>query len=57
MIVGVAMRTVEPQQLHFDVRDAVVFQVVDSIDGDSARRLGRPHARGGATVVEVEHRV
>lgn len=46
MIVGVAMRTVEPQQLHFDVRDAVVFQVVDSIDGDSARGDWGGHMRG-----------
>jgi len=37
MIVGVAMRTVDPQMLHFDVRDAVAFQVVDTPDGDSAR--------------------
>jgi lipopolysaccharide transport system ATP-binding protein len=37
MIVGVAMRTLEPQGLHFDERDAVAFQVIDSLDGDSAR--------------------
>jgi lipopolysaccharide transport system ATP-binding protein len=37
MIVGVAMRTLDPQGLHFDERDAVAFQVIDSLDGDSAR--------------------
>lgn len=37
IIVRAAMRTVEPQKLHFDARDAVAFQVIDSLDGNSAR--------------------
>lgn len=37
MIVGVAMRTIDPQMLHFDTRDAVAFQVIDTTQGDSAR--------------------
>lgn len=37
MIIGAAVRTEEPQILHFYERDAVAFQVIDSIDGDSAR--------------------
>ncbi len=37
MIVGPAMRTEEPRILHFYERDAVAFQVVDSLEGDSAR--------------------
>jgi lipopolysaccharide transport system ATP-binding protein len=37
MIIGPAMRTEEPKILHFYERDAVAFQVVDSLDGDSAR--------------------
>jgi len=37
MVVGVAMRTLDPQRLHFDERDVVAFQVIDSLDGNSAR--------------------
>jgi len=37
MIIGPAVRTEEPKILHFYERDAVAFQVVDSLDGDSAR--------------------
>ena len=37
MIARAAMRSIEPQKLHFDARDAVAFQVMDSLDGDSAR--------------------
>jgi lipopolysaccharide transport system ATP-binding protein len=37
LIVGAAVSTLEPVIVHFYERDAVAFQVVDSIDGDSAR--------------------
>jgi lipopolysaccharide transport system ATP-binding protein len=37
MIVGVAITTPEPEVIHFFERDAVAFQVIDSLDGDSAR--------------------
>ncbi len=37
MIVGAAMRTEEPFTLHFYERDAVAFQVIDSLDGNTAR--------------------
>lgn len=37
MIVGVALSTFDPTVIHFFERDAVAFQVVDSLDGDSAR--------------------
>jgi lipopolysaccharide transport system ATP-binding protein len=37
MIIGAAMRTVEPDTLHFYERDAVAFQVIDCPDGDTAR--------------------
>jgi lipopolysaccharide transport system ATP-binding protein len=37
MIIAPAMRTEQPKILHFYERDAVAFQVVDSLDGDSAR--------------------
>jgi lipopolysaccharide transport system ATP-binding protein len=37
MFVAVAMSTMEPQTLHYLERDAVAFQVIDSMDGDSAR--------------------
>jgi lipopolysaccharide transport system ATP-binding protein len=37
MIIGAAVRTEEPHLLHFFERDAVAFQVIDSLDGDSAR--------------------
>lgn len=37
MVVGPAMRTVEPHTLHFYVPEAVAFQVIDSLDGDTAR--------------------
>jgi lipopolysaccharide transport system ATP-binding protein len=36
-IVGAALSTHVPLQIHFQARDAVAFRVVDSIDGDSAR--------------------
>jgi lipopolysaccharide transport system ATP-binding protein len=35
--VGPTMMTIEPIITHFQERDAVAFQVVDSHDGDSAR--------------------
>jgi lipopolysaccharide transport system ATP-binding protein len=37
VFMGPAMRTKEPMTRHFHVRDAIAFQVVDSLDGDSAR--------------------
>jgi lipopolysaccharide transport system ATP-binding protein len=37
MIIGAAVRTEEPHILHFYERDAVAFQVIDSVDGNSAR--------------------
>jgi lipopolysaccharide transport system ATP-binding protein len=37
MIIGAGLRTVEPHLLHCWERDAVAFQVIDSLDGDSAR--------------------
>ena len=37
LIVGAAISTVSPLKVHFYERDAVAFQVVDSLDGDSAR--------------------
>ena len=36
-IVHVAVSTVDPVDVHFYERDAVAFQVVDSMDGDSSR--------------------
>jgi lipopolysaccharide transport system ATP-binding protein len=37
LIVGVAVSTYDPFTVHFYARDAVAFQVVDSLDGNSAR--------------------
>jgi len=37
LIVGAAISTLDPAVVHFFERDAVAFQVVDSLDGDSAR--------------------
>jgi lipopolysaccharide transport system ATP-binding protein len=37
MIVAVAMNTLEPLTLHYLEREAVAFQVIDSLDGDSVR--------------------
>lgn len=37
MIVGAAISTMDPVKVHFYERDAVAFQIVDSLDGDSAR--------------------
>jgi len=37
VIVGVAVSTFDPVVIHFFERDVVAFQVVDSLDGDSAR--------------------
>ena len=36
-IVSPAVSTMDPVQVHFFERDAVAFQVVDTMDGDSAR--------------------
>ncbi len=37
MIIGVAVSTMDPVRVHFYEPDAVAFQVVDSLEGDSAR--------------------
>jgi lipopolysaccharide transport system ATP-binding protein len=37
LFMGPAMRTKEPMIRHFNVREAIAFQVIDSLDGDSAR--------------------
>ncbi len=37
LIVGVAISTASPVTVHFYERDAVAFQTIDSLDGDSAR--------------------
>ncbi|MBA2527497.1 MAG: ABC transporter ATP-binding protein [Pyrinomonadaceae bacterium] len=37
LIVGLAVSTMNPITIHFYERDAVAFQVIDSLDGDSAR--------------------
>ena len=37
MIVAVAMNTLEPARQHYFERDALAFQVIDSLDGDSVR--------------------
>ncbi len=37
LIVGAAISTMDPVTVHFYERDAVAFQVIDSLDGDSAR--------------------
>jgi len=37
MFVGAAMRTLDPEVRRFHEHDAVAFQVIDSIEGDSAR--------------------
>ena len=37
MIVNAAVSTMNPVTVHFSQRDAVAFQVIDSLDGDSAR--------------------
>ena len=37
MIVRASISTMDPFEIHLDERDAVAFEVVDSLDGDSAR--------------------
>ena len=37
LIVGAAVSTYEPFVIHFWERDVVAFQIIDSLDGDSAR--------------------
>ncbi|MBI3650479.1 MAG: ABC transporter ATP-binding protein [Acidobacteria bacterium] len=37
MIVGAAISTMDPVTIHFHEQDAVAFQVVDSLDGNSSR--------------------
>ena len=37
MIVGAAISTMDPVMVHFFERDAVAFEITDSLDGDSAR--------------------
>lgn len=38
LFVGAAVSTMDPVVVHFYERDAVAFQIIDSMDGDSARR-------------------
>ncbi len=37
LFVGAAVSTMDPVAVHFYERDAVAFQIIDSMDGDSAR--------------------
>jgi lipopolysaccharide transport system ATP-binding protein len=37
LFVGAAISTMDPVVVHFYERDAVAFQIIDSMDGDSAR--------------------
>lgn len=37
LVIGVAVSTMDPIVVHFYEADAVAFQVIDSLDGDSAR--------------------
>ena len=37
LFVGAAISTMDPVAVHFYERDAVAFQIIDSMDGDSAR--------------------
>jgi lipopolysaccharide transport system ATP-binding protein len=37
MIVGSAITTPDPEIIHFFEREAVAFEVIDSLDGDSVR--------------------
>jgi len=37
LIVGAAVATMDPVRVHFYERDGIAFQVIDSLDGDSAR--------------------
>ena len=37
LIIGAAVSTMDPVRVHFFERDIVAFQVIDSLDGDSAR--------------------
>lgn len=37
LLVGAAVSTMDPVRVHFFERDAVAFQVIDSLDGNSAR--------------------
>ncbi|HSB29504.1 MAG TPA: ABC transporter ATP-binding protein [Pyrinomonadaceae bacterium] len=37
LIVGAAISTMDPVRVHFFERDIVAFQIVDTLDGDSAR--------------------
>jgi lipopolysaccharide transport system ATP-binding protein len=46
LFVGAAIRTVDPMVRRFHIRDAVAFQVIDSMDGDSAR-AGHGGSMGG----------
>lgn len=46
VIVGAAVSTMDPVIIHFWEHDAVAFQVIDSIDGDSARGNFAGHMPG-----------
>jgi len=46
VFVGVALSTINPTTVHFFERDAVAFQVIDSVEGDSARGDWAEHLPG-----------
>ena len=46
MFVTAGLTTTNPDQKQFLERDVVAFQVVDSLDGDSARGDSAGHIRG-----------
>jgi lipopolysaccharide transport system ATP-binding protein len=46
IIVGAAVTTREPEIIHFFERDAVAFQVIDNMEGDSARAGYSGHIPG-----------
>ena len=45
-MVGAAVSTYNPLRIHFYEREAVAFQVVDTLDGDSARGDFAGHVPG-----------
>ncbi len=46
LVVGAAISTLDPVRVHFYERDAVAFQVVDTMEGDSARGDYAGHVPG-----------
>lgn len=37
LYISPSMRTLEPMHMHFRVKDAIAFQLIDTVEGDSAR--------------------